>query len=242
MVYGSPEYRAQRDNEIRTWLDKKVQIIEDIPDGRFQAICYFSLIECFAQEYKSYPLKDLKKSFCEYVLKFQSNFSFLHEIDPVTLYYDCEEKIQGQFSLSFLENGCYYQPNDVLIREKADELTSLLTSLGIKPAHINKHSYVSLLYSLRSKLSHELSDINNMMGIRGHLLDSCPYYLSCSRSYQENGKTIRDSIWDLVMPVGFIKELALECADNYLKFSIHSKCDPFQNNVFTRKSNLSWYD
>lgn len=75
-----------------------------------------------------------------------------------------------------------------------------------------------------------------------HLMDNCPYYLCCSRAYQENGELIRDNVWDLVMPVGFIRKLALECANSYLNYSIHNKCDPFQNNVFTRKSNLSWYD
>jgi hypothetical protein len=36
--------------------------------------------------------------------------------------------------------------------------------------------------------------------------------------------------------------LVTECIDNYLKFSITNKSDPFKNNEFTRKSNLAWYD
>jgi hypothetical protein len=53
---------------------------------------------------------------------------------------------------------------------------------------------------------------------------------------------MRDEVWELTIPIGFLRKLPIECIDEYLKFSLKYKNDPFENNTLTRKSVLAWYD
>jgi|GEM_PF-2349829 len=53
MIYGSKEYRESCDKETQAWIESKIKIIGSIPDNYFKAMCYFSMIECFAQEYSN---------------------------------------------------------------------------------------------------------------------------------------------------------------------------------------------
>lgn len=237
MIYGS-KYREKRDKVIRTWMEERTQIIDNIPDNYFKAICYNSLIECFAQEYSAYPTGNMNATaFCDFILTFQKSYGFLDKIDPVTLYYYFEAELQGQYDLSFLDNPDYYNPNHAIKYGKASEMVSTLKMLGVKNRFIERHRYVRLLYSLRSKLSHELSSHNGMMSTDLHLLSKYPYYIHCFASYLVDGQ-----VWELVVPVGFIKKLALECINNYLDYSLENKDDPFENDRINRKSHIAWYD
>ncbi len=242
MKYGSKEYRAKRDKEIRTWMEERTQIIDNIPDNFFKGMCYFSLIEKFAQEYSDYPAKKSTKAFCDFVLMFKTSYTFLNEYDPVTLYYDFETQLKDNFNLSFLDHGINYNPDQAIQRGKAKEMLKSLKALGINDRLIKNHKYVHLLYSLRSKLSHELSSHNDMLSTDLHLLSEYPYYVSCFRSYPVDGSIVRDQVWELVVPVGFIKKLALECIKNYLDYSLENKDDPFENDRINRKSHIAWYD
>jgi len=240
MVYGSAEYRKERDRKVHNKVDTRIQIIDEIPDNYFKALCYFSLIESFAQEYAKY-CKGTTKNFCDFVLAFDTKYSFLCEIDPVTLYYDFESLLQDKFDLSFLDHGVYYNPDHAIQHGKANEMIATL-NLEKKDGRIAHHRYVNLLYSLRSKLSHELSSHNDMLLTNLHLLDKYPYYNRCFRSYISSDKSIEDSVWELVVPIGFIRELALECINNYLAYSLKNKNDPFENERMDRKSHITWCD
>lgn len=241
MLYGSTEYRKKVDTDIRAWLASRIQIIDNIPDNYFKALCYFALIENFAQEYKNYLINGSSNVFCDFILKFNSSYSFLDKYDPVTLYYDFECQLKYSFDLSFLEPNVYHPVDQVLPYSKASEMADSLKS-HVKHKYIDRHKFVNLLYSLRSKLSHELYNQHTMLEADLYLLDEYPYYVSCSRSYENEGILVRDEIWDLVVPVGFIKNLALECINNYLDYSLTNKNDPFENNSLNRRSTKTWYD
>ncbi len=242
MVYGSKEYREKRDKEIRTWMEERTQIIDNIPDNYFKGICYFSLIEKFAQEYSDYPANNSKNTFCDFVLKFKTSYAFLNEHDPVTLYYDYKTQLKKKFNLSFLDHGINHNPDQAIQHGKAKEMLECLEMLGVRDYRIKNHKYVNLLYSLRSKLSHELSSHNDGMLTDLHLLSEYPYYVSCLRSYPINGSVVCDQVWQLVVPVGFIRKLALECINNYLDYSLENKDDPFENDKINRHSHIAWYD
>ena len=240
-MYGSSEYRDWRNKETLEWVTRKSQIIDNIPDNYFKALCYFSLIENFSQEYSNYPLQKQAESFCKFVSDFSSSYSFLTEYDPVTLYYDFEAELKGSFDLSFLDYGVNYNPDHAVKYGRATEMIKSLEPYN-KKERIQKHKYVRLLYSLRSKLSHELFNQHAMLATDIHLLPEYPYYIPCSRAYDKEGERVRDQIWDLVVPVGFIKNLVLECINNYLDYCLKNKNDPFENNRLDRKSITAWYD
>lgn len=243
MAYGDKEYRESRDKEIREWLASKVETINSIPDNYLKALCYFSVLDCFAQEYSNYPTRDVTNAFCNFVLKFQRSYVFLNMVDPVTLFYHFEQELKkAGFDLSFMNNAGIYNPDLAIKSGYADQMIKALKQLNINEIQINKHKYVNLLYSLRSKLSHEASPQGGTMWSDHHLLENYPYYISCSRSFVLNDTIERDEVWELTVPVGFIKKLSIECIHNYLDFSLSNKSDPFENDVFTRKSKLSWYD
>lgn len=241
-MYGSMEYRKERDIHLRAWLVSKSKIIDNIPDNYLKTLCYFSLIENFAQEYSNYysPHKSTEM-FCEFVLRFSSHNVFLDQYDPVTLYYDFEAQLKQSFDLSFLNPGLYHNPDQAFLHEKAQEMVQYLNALDTK-IRSDRHKFVRLLYSLRSKLSHELINQHSMLAIDLFLLEEYPYYVSCSRTYVTEDRIERDEIWELVFPTGFIRILALECINNYLDYSLENKNDPFENNSMNRKSTKTWYD
>ena len=243
MIYGSEEYRKKADTDIRAWLAARIQMIDNIPDNYFKALCYFALIENFAQEYKNYPVNGTAKVFCDFILKFNSSYAFLDQYDPVTLYYDFEPQLKSFFDLSFLDYGINYNPDQAVLHGNVMEMVKRLKALEVKESRIDKHIFVRLLYSLRSKLSHELYNQHTMLATDLHLLKEYPYYVPCSLSFEnEEGERVRDKIWDLVVPVGFIKNLALECISKYLDYCLENKNDPFENNSLNRKSIKTWYD
>lgn len=209
MMYGSMEYRKERDIYLREWLVSKSQVIDNIPDNHFKALCYFSLIENFAQEYGNYPTKGTTKAFCTFVLEFQTSYSFLDEYDPVTLFNYFKAELKESFNLSFLDHGANYNPDQAVQYGKAMDMIKHLESLGKKRSDYEKHKFVRVLYSCRSKLSHELFSSNNMLWSNLHLLSEYPYYLSSSRSCESKGERVCDDYNQLVFPVGFIKKLAL---------------------------------
>lgn len=243
MEYGDKSWRERRGEEIREWMNKQVEIIDSIPSNTLQALCYFSLIECFAQEYSNYPPNGKNaKAFCDYVIQFQKSYNFLEKIDPVTLFYDHEETIKEKYNLSFMSDGCYYFPNNLILRQHTNELVQLLSECGVTQSKINRHQYVRLLYSLRSKLSHEAASPSGIMCFKEHPLEDTPYYLSCSRHFYVENQVVDDNVWQLAMPVGFVKKIFLECTEGYLQYSFEHKKDPFENNSLNRKSALTWYD
>lgn len=240
-MYGSKEYRQKRDLDLRSFVESKSEIIDKIPDNYLRTLCYFALIENFAQEYDNYSNKKQSEVFCIFVLKFQTSYSFLDKLDPVTLYYEFETELKQHFDLHFLDHGVNYNPDHVVQHGKAYEMVEYLKSRNVRK-NFDKHNFVRLLYSLRSKLSHELYNQHNMLATDLHLLKEYPYYLPDSTFPFTNDDVEPEIFWDLVIPVGFIRKLALEVINNYLDYSLKNKNDPFENNTQERKSVKTWYD
>ena len=84
---------AKRADKVRAHFEDVVAQIDAIKDRELQLLCMFSLIDCMAQEWANYPQKGEQDVFCDFVLKHQTKYNFLNEIDPITLYYDVEDEI-----------------------------------------------------------------------------------------------------------------------------------------------------
>ena len=53
---------------FREYMYKQLAIADDITDDTMQLICYFSMIDCLAQETENYPTSSDRGIFCDFVL------------------------------------------------------------------------------------------------------------------------------------------------------------------------------
>ena len=240
----TPEYIDSRIEEVRQHYDQRIKSISKIEEKYFQLLCLFSLIDALAQEYSNYSQGQEQKKFTSFVLEFQNKWDFLEYTDPVTLYYDIQDKLDAEINLDFLTDGNPYLPQHIIKSGLTEKIFDYLKTKGEQNLdnYMRKHRYVDLLYKMRSKLSHELSTSGSVLAMGLGESEHLPYYISVSRLYSIDKNIIEDDIWELVVPVEFIGQLLLECLDNYLKYCKESQRDPFSNNKFERKFRLAWYD
>ena len=228
---------------VEDWRNYAMNIIKDsvnILSKELRLLCYFSLIECVAQDIANYPERENQKAFVDFVLKYQTVYSFLEDPDPITLFYRVEQHIGQQCSLNNFIDGSVYSPNDQIIREKAKEIEiSLKSVLGEEKTkkYIKNHRYIDLLYRLRCKLSHEFS--SSHIAISKNIKE--PYYMCCSRYYLKDEKIVEDDVWTFNIPVEFVKTLCENCINNYLDECLQNKRLPLPNNTMNRFCELSWY-
>lgn len=226
--------------DYRIYVDNVIAQLESIEDRAVRMLCYFSLIECIAQDVADYPDKQQQKTFVDFVLKYQSLYSYLEAIDPVTLFYHLEKEIGDKVNLDDFVDGSVYEPQDKFIRDKADSIKETLRdAFGVQVANkmVEKHRYVDLLYRLRCRVSHEFSHSH----ISVNVFHKEPYYMSCSRTYVSEGKIVRDDVWQLNIPTQFLKNLCANCINNYLDECIKENVLPTANNSMERFCELSWY-
>lgn len=229
---------------IDDWRNYANNIIEEVQNVKFKQIkllSYFSIVESIAQDMANYPKMKQQKAFTDFVLKYQKGYDFLSFTDPITLYYRFEEELKEDVSLDeYLDDGGIYHFNCEALNKLIEKIRNTLLKTKSQDS-INKimlqHRYVDLLYRLRCKVSHEFSD-NHISDFDVLLM---PYYINCSRIYLKDNKIVNDEVWELRMPIRFIKELCLNCINNYLDECQKNKELPLENDTLNRKSQLSWY-
>lgn len=230
-------------NSWKDWIKRAAIEIDKIAVKEIQLLAYFSVIEMMAQEFSNFPIKCLQNSFTEFVLKFQNKYDYLELTDPVTLYYRVKDVIPQTVTLSSLPDGGIYYPYTAVIREKASEIQSALENtkdVNYVKKKLKDHRYVDLLYRMRCRLSHEFSAPHTSLNPKA----TEPYYIRCSRVYlisSINSKITSDDVWQLQFPVYFVKELCLNCFDNYMKYCLETHTSPNKNNGLDRFCELSWY-
>lgn len=227
---------------IDDWRNYVMKIIEEVDTVEFEQIkllSYFSIMESIAQDIANYPLHDQQHAFKDFVLKYQKGYDFLEYVDPITLFYHCEEDIKEEITLECLDDETIYYFDDEKIRDVNDKIYSILVRLkGEQSTNkiIEKHRFVSLLYRIRCQVSHEFSNAYTTKRS-----DTKPYYYSCSRYYLLNDKVVNDDVWKLRIPVNLVKELCLNCIENYLDECQKNGRIPLENNGLSRKCLLSWH-
>lgn len=229
---------------IEDWRKYANQIMDDVEKVKFKQIkllCYFSIIDSIAQDIVNYSSNKQQEIFTDFILKYQKGYDYLKLVDPITLFYHFEEELKDQLSLNDLIDGRIYNFNDGIIRQLYNRIYRILVNKNGKDQvnkNIKKHRYVDLLYRLRCKVSHEFSSDHTTKVDKFFK----PYYINCNRTYLNVDRIIEDNVWELVFPIKFIKELCLNCINNYLDDCQKQKNLPLQNDVLNRMSRLSWYE
>ena len=90
---------------------------------------------------------------------------------------------------------------------------------------------------MRCRLSHEFSAPHTSYS---KVIDE-PNYINCSRQYVSGGRLVNDEVWYLLFLISFIKDLCLNCFENYLSYCLKEHIPPNKNNGFDRLCELSWY-
>ena len=225
----------------REWIGRTMTELEKVQVKEIKLLSYFSIIDMMAQEYFNFPAKGLQDFFTQFVLKFQDKYNYLGLTDPVTLYYRVENVISSHLTLNSLEDGEIYYPHTTVIREKVNEINKILeTTKGTEYANkkLNEHRYVDLLYRMRCRLSHEFSAHHMSCNERTRE----PYYINCARKFVDKSIIVEDTVWQLLFPISFVKDLCLNCFDNYLNYCLTERVPPNTNNGIGRFCELSWYN
>lgn len=234
------DFLGYRVNSWKSWINEIMAELERVKSNEIKSLTYFSVIDMLAQDYYNYPERGNQKTFTDFVLKFQNKCDYLDLTDPVTLYYHVQEKIKDKVSLEELEDGGVYYPQNDVMRNKVSEIRAALEPMeGAEFCNIKErqHRYVDLLYRMRCRISHELSI--SYMSCKQN--ETEPYYINCSRRYFTAGRIVTDDVWKLLIPVQFLRELCLNCFDNYLKYCVDEGILPGQNNGMDRICELSWH-
>lgn len=232
--------------EIKEYIDKEITIAKSIENKIFKSIALFSILDSFCQEYSNYSKVPEKEKFKNFVMKYQKSYQFLNEIDPVTLYYDVEDYLPDNCQIDFLYPCSMPTVNSVINHESINKMKIELEK-NIKfnkniDTILRNHKFIYLLYRMRSKLVHELTQ-EQLASDNDDLYFDMPFYQDTLRFYINNSnQMIQETCWNLRIPITFIENLTRECITNYLDECLQENKEPFFNNTFERKFRLSWYD
>lgn len=251
--------------EVRENFVKEINEAIEIKNNTFQAICIFSIIDSFAQEYANYPTRGANKTFCDFVLRFQDKYDYLDKIEPITLFYNYEPNIKEvikypelyeQFPDDFppeleicIDDIQYIDEEPVkkiLKYGKSEALLDLIEkNEGEKGRnrYAEKHKIINLIYKMRSKLVHELGRLGRENKWEIEEGKAEPFYRAKSRMYEKNEFVVSDDVYELIIPNKFLYDLAVNCINNYLNFCEKENRLPFENNSnFQRSVDITWND
>lgn len=150
----------------------------------------------------------------------------MNKVDPITTYYEMQKKFKKEeieTNLDYLEDGYNYSAIQIVDLNETKEIIEEATKKGI---NIDRHKYIKLIYKYRCKLVHECRAI----GINFKSMEQ-----------EENINYIPlgfNTKWKLNIPYNFLKNLTLECINNYIDDCKYHKRDPYQNT----KDYESWYE
>lgn len=239
-IMENKEFIKKEVEDLRKYVYKIVENVENVQNKEVKLLCYFSLLESFAQDVANYPDVGMQKIFTRFVIRYQNICSYIEFVDTVTLFYHVENELNGDVDLSEFVDGGVYHPTDQFVRNKASSLLIKIEEVLDKRKKEKlawQHRYVDLLYRMRCRLSHEFSS-NHIATASMH---KEPYYMSVNRMYLKDGKEVNDNIWELNIPVEFIKTICLNCIENYLNDCLRNNTWPISNDSMGRFCELSWY-
>lgn len=224
-----------RYEEIHNLVNSKFNIIDNISDEAFKVSCLFSLLECFAQEYGNYPKGNNTRTFCEFLESFinANDNTDLNSIDPVTLYYSCVT-LQSNHNLNHLTDGLEYTLSGMQ-NECQTILTACNNCINIQDCQIRRrHSYNTLLYKYRSKLSHEMKPPAHIFEHMQKNNEVFYYHLCDLLNPSDIG------VWCLVFPYQYIKNLFSKAIASYIEDCKNNSCDPFKNRKINKGKFITW--
>ena len=263
--YNRGESIKESINKTRAFLKKKLEEANSISDEIFKRNAMITILDSLAMEFSNYPCGNSREKFVDFVLKFQNRYDFLDDVEPVTLFYDYEDKIKKsvisekthklyseifpeELEIDLNDYGAieYISVPELMKSNFVTKLLDLIEKQGgkdIRDRYERKHKFINLLYKMRSKGVHEFG----RLGIEhvDERLDNkeIPYYRDISVGFVENDKLVTYKIYELVIPSKFIYNLVEDCIDNYLDYCLKNKRFPYENNRgIKRKVYISWCD
>ena len=228
-----------RYNEIRTYVNNKLEIIDKINDCELKSSCLFILLECFAQEYGNYSRNNNREVFSNFLNTFLDKclVDELNLIDPITLYYSCE-KLRGAFCLDdcgFLDDSYVYAPNQM--RKQCSNILESCDSCVVNCSKRKTHRYIDLLYTYRNKLSHEMKAPAYMLKPWNDHEHISYFYISKFNIDANTGSSLDDiGFWNLIFPYKYLKNLFSKAIMSYVAYCENKSVDPFINDKKTGKN------
>ena len=226
-------------NAHKKRLKNLLDEISTIKSYELKMVCLFSIIDSYAQEYSKYNGIGNKETFCNFVLNHQTKWPFLNKINPVTLFYDVESRLKNHSYINCFLTETIYDVDYAVEQQISEKILDELKVNNVSEKEINKfknkHLFGNLLYQVRNKISHEMSN-KSYMPLSDSPIHSIPYYIKVS-NYTSNYHRV-----EFIIPVSFMFDLVEECCNTYLNNCYKNKELPFANNTNSRKSKLCWYD
>ena len=228
------ESTSERIHQIQELFINQLISISGYPDEKHRLIIMLSLIDSIAQESAGYS-HDSKKTFYSFVQSYCNKYrDILKEICPITLYYDYFSD-SNNVDLKLMHRRIYFA-DSWETKTESKRLIELLPD-DKKNTAKERHSYTGLLYQLRNKLVHESLLLNMPIDFQEENEEPIPH-IACYNKL-EDGKLLFDH-WTLIIPEAFVKNVATEVIDNYLKYCLSRDYIPFNRN--DRKCFYGWYD
>ena len=232
--------RKQALERTKEWAVKNIEIANGIPNGAFSITLLLTIIDSFAQaEYDYPPANESNATFQKFVLSHtEKHRKYLERLCPVTLFYD-------YFATSYIQElpltlGRLYSYYDSELTAAAETILLKIPENQRERAH-SKHTYIALLYRLRSKLVHEL----NPLGTPIEFISNVPS-IALGTEYgpsKEDGKReMNRQIWTLNFPRKYIYELTKEVISHRIDTCEKQGILPFPLTNEPRRCELSWYD
>lgn len=254
--FDEEAYLVDKIDEIRSFMERELNIIDNLSDTTFQLICMFAMIDRLAQEEADYQ-GDSRDTFCQFVLKHQTHCDYIEQVDPITLYYRVEDIIdevelfpgfpkEKEIDLSDLGPLYAVKMRDILSSEKAEKILEYVrkrkdAQYAAKKA--KEHRLINLIYRMRSKAVHEMSGLGETWSFEEKdFKPTEPYYRDVNRTYVDGNELVSDDVIELVIPNIFVRTILVDCIEGYLANCKVMRRVPFSNNKLTRKHELSWYD
>ena len=252
--FDEAAYLTKKINDVKRAYVKRLEYIDSLNNATMQKICLFSLIDSLAQEWGRYSKGNNKNTFCNFIHTFQNLYSYLDYIEPVTLFYRVENTIGGTAQSTEVPAD----PFGILEEMEIDEafpITRLINSDYVQKVQnyvhnifeqnreeklLKDHTILSLLYQLRNKATHELNDIGAENFFEKEIGLQEPYYRMIENIDLANGRRYQQV--ELVIPVIFLRNVFINCLDNFLKFCKENNRLPFINEYGRTVLWLTWYD
>ena len=232
--------------ETNDWVYKRLEIILQIEDDLLRRLLLVTVIDSFAQHNSEYQRNNVQAHFADFLCKYGAQrWPFLKQICCITLYNQfVEQFVVAKIELNIAQSSLPTADNPVLEKE-AKKLVWFLSEQGISNQKIQRHTFANLIYAMRNKISHELTNPGCPINFYNHNEKQIPFV---AQEYEiffnedENKNGIRPKCWNLHMPEQFLIDLLLEVTSNYLNECLMSNVAPFRNNSYDRKFYTAWYD
>ena len=208
----------------KNWVETNLPDALKLKNNSYSKILILSIIDCFAQMYGNYPTRENNNTFCKFVLKYSSQRTILNQVCPVTLHYHYKK---GR--LLNLQEGQIYNWDDPILGEEAERILLAIEDEKEREKAKQKHTYIKLLYQLRSKVVHELDNV-------GTPIEFNEIIPSVAFGPEKND----EMVWTLNYPRLWLYELARETIFGFIDDCLNAEeITRFLDNQ--RTTHLTWY-